>query len=55
MNLLKETHQELISSINRKRSQMIALAELQGIHTKETLEKSRELDVLIIRYMKKCL
>lgn len=44
--------EELLASIDSKRVQMIALAERRGFRNNDTLEKSRELDVLIVEYLK---
>lgn len=42
----------LLTSIDQKRNQMIKIAEVKGLNNQETVEKSRELDRLIVRYLK---
>lgn len=53
MYATKQKKEDLLISIDSKRMQMIASAETQGLHNEVTLQKSRELDVLILTYLKK--
>ncbi|WP_081755914.1 aspartyl-phosphate phosphatase Spo0E family protein [Paucisalibacillus sp. EB02] len=50
---MKNTKKELQNMIDKKQATMLDEAKKYGIHSKEVLERSEELDVLIIEYMKK--
>lgn len=43
---------ELLESITRKREEMFSTANRQGMKNKATVERSRELDILIIMYQR---
>ncbi|WP_096274168.1 aspartyl-phosphate phosphatase Spo0E family protein [Paucisalibacillus globulus] len=50
---MKNTKQEIQRLIERKRATMLEDAKRYGMHSKEVQEKSEELDLLIINYMRK--